>query len=99
MVDRARQTVFRIEPSATAPTRDLPAGASGGEGALLRQAGADRADPNIRATLTREGIKGWELVQIVNLNNGARIETYVIPGERGSGVICLNGPAARTARS
>jgi hypothetical protein len=56
VVDRARQTVFRIEPSATAPTRDLPAGASGGEGALLRQAGADRADPNIRATLTREGI-------------------------------------------
>jgi aspartate 1-decarboxylase len=38
-----------------------------------------------------------ELVQIVNLNNGSRIETYVIAGERGSGVICLNGPAARTA--
>ena len=38
-----------------------------------------------------------ELVQIVNVNNGARIETYVIEGERGSGIICLNGPAARTA--
>ncbi len=36
-----------------------------------------------------------EKVQIVNNNNGARIETYVITGERGSGAICLNGAAAR----
>lgn len=36
-----------------------------------------------------------EKVQIVNNNNGARLETYVIPGERGSGIICLNGAAAR----
>lgn len=36
-----------------------------------------------------------EKVQIVDNNNGARLETYVIPGERGSGVICLNGAAAR----
>jgi aspartate 1-decarboxylase len=36
-----------------------------------------------------------EKVQIVNCNNGERIETYVIKAERGSGVICLNGPAAR----
>ncbi|KAF1679855.1 aspartate 1-decarboxylase [Bacillus mexicanus] len=36
-----------------------------------------------------------EKVQIVNNNNGARLETYIIPGERGSGVICLNGAAAR----
>jgi aspartate 1-decarboxylase len=36
-----------------------------------------------------------EKVQIVNNNNGARFETYVIPGERNSGVICLNGSAAR----
>ena len=36
-----------------------------------------------------------ERVQIVNNNNGERIETYVITGERGSGVICLNGAAAR----
>ena len=34
-------------------------------------------------------------VQIVNVNNGERLETYIIPGARGSGVICLNGPAAR----
>ncbi len=36
-----------------------------------------------------------EKVQIVNNNNGARLETYTIPGERGSGVVCLNGAAAR----
>lgn len=36
-----------------------------------------------------------EMVQVLNLNNGERIETYVIRGERGSGIICLNGPAAR----
>ena len=36
-----------------------------------------------------------EKVQIVNNNNGARLETYVIKGKRGSGVICLNGAAAR----
>jgi aspartate 1-decarboxylase len=36
-----------------------------------------------------------EKVQIVNNNNGARLETYAIRGERGSGVICLNGAAAR----
>ncbi|MEM6631119.1 MAG: aspartate 1-decarboxylase [Bacteroidota bacterium] len=36
-----------------------------------------------------------ERVQIVNNNNGERLETYVIKGERGSGVICLNGAAAR----
>ncbi len=36
-----------------------------------------------------------EKVQVLNVNNGSRFETYVIKGERGSGVICLNGPAAR----
>lgn len=36
-----------------------------------------------------------EKVQIVNGNNGERLETYIIKGERGSGIICLNGPAAR----
>ncbi|MEK4444286.1 MULTISPECIES: aspartate 1-decarboxylase [unclassified Niallia] len=36
-----------------------------------------------------------EKVQIVNNNNGARFETYIIPGKRGSGTICLNGAAAR----
>jgi aspartate 1-decarboxylase len=36
-----------------------------------------------------------EKIQVVNVNNGARIETYLIKGKRGSGVCCLNGPAAR----
>ena len=36
-----------------------------------------------------------EKVQIVNINNGERLETYIIKGERGTGTICLNGPAAR----
>jgi aspartate 1-decarboxylase len=36
-----------------------------------------------------------EKVQVVNLNNGERLETYVIKGSRGSGNVCLNGPAAR----
>ncbi len=37
----------------------------------------------------------YEKIQVVNVNNGARIETYLIKGKRGSGVCCLNGPAAR----
>lgn len=41
------------------------------------------------------GIIAGERVYIVNNNNGARLDTYTIPGERGSGVICLNGAAAR----
>lgn len=41
------------------------------------------------------GMVANEKVQIVNNNNGARFETYIIPGERGSGVFCLNGAAAR----
>jgi len=36
-----------------------------------------------------------EKIQVVDVNNGSRLETYVIPGERGSGVVCLNGAAAR----
>jgi aspartate 1-decarboxylase len=39
-----------------------------------------------------------EKVQVVNVNNGERLETYVIKGEAGSGEICLNGPAARKAQ-
>lgn len=39
-----------------------------------------------------------ELVQVLNINNGVRFTTYVIKGERKSGVICLNGPAARLAQ-
>ena len=38
-----------------------------------------------------------EKVQVVNVNNGERLETYVIKGKRGTGMVCLNGPAARKA--
>ena len=47
--------------------------------------------------LDAAGILPGEKVQIVNNNNGARLETYTIRGKRGSGVICLNGAAARCA--
>lgn len=40
-------------------------------------------------------IREWEKVLIVNNNNGERLETYVIKGDKGSGVICMNGAAAR----
>ena len=45
--------------------------------------------------LSASGIREYEQVQIVNINNGARFSTYTIAGEAGSGVICLNGAAAR----
>jgi aspartate 1-decarboxylase len=45
--------------------------------------------------LEAAGLIENEKVQVVNINNGERIETYIIKGERGTGVICLNGPAAR----
>jgi aspartate 1-decarboxylase len=49
-----------------------------------------------RELLDAAGMLAGEQVHVVNLNNGARIETYLIAGRRRSGVICLNGPAART---
>ena len=45
--------------------------------------------------LDAAGILEYETVQIVDINNGSRFETYTIAGERGSGMICLNGAAAR----
>ena len=45
--------------------------------------------------LDAAGIREYQMVQIVDVNNGNRFETYTIPGEPGSGMICLNGPAAR----
>jgi aspartate 1-decarboxylase len=45
--------------------------------------------------LDAANIYPYERVQVVNLNNGSRLETYTIPGARGSGVICMNGAAAR----
>lgn len=45
--------------------------------------------------LKKAGIIPYEQVMVSNLNNGERFETYVIPGRKGSGEICLNGPTAR----
>lgn len=47
------------------------------------------------ALMDAVGMLPYEQVQIVNVNNGERFETYLIEGERNSGVVCLNGPAAR----
>src|SRR5690625_2126040 len=60
--------------------------------ANLNYVGSVKIDQDI---LDQVDILPNEKVQIVNNNNGARLETYVIPGERGSGIICLNGAAAR----
>lgn len=48
-----------------------------------------------RELLDAAGILPYEKVQVVNVNNGARLETYTIPGEPGARTVCLNGPAAR----
>lgn len=58
----------------------------------LHYEGSITIDSNI---ITAAGILPFEKVQVVNLNNGIRLETYVISGRPGSGDICLNGPAAR----
>lgn len=62
--------------------------------ANLKYVGSITIDEDL---LDAAGILPGEKVQIVNNNNGARLETYTIPGKRGSGVICLNGAAARCA--
>ena len=71
-------------------------------GGKIHRATVTEADLNYVGSITVDqdlldaaGICVNEKVQIVNNNNGARLETYTIPGERGSGVICLNGAAAR----
>ena len=48
-----------------------------------------------RALLDAVGITPYERVQIVNLNNGSRVETYVMEGKAGTGTLCMNGAAAR----
>jgi len=58
----------------------------------LNYVGSITIDENI---LDAVDMMANEKVQIVNNNNGARFETYIIPGKRGSGVMCLNGAAAR----
>lgn len=71
-------------------------------GGKIHRATVTRADLNYVGSITVDldlldaaGICVNEKVQIVNNNNGARLETYTIAGERGSGEICLNGAAAR----
>ena len=58
----------------------------------LNYIGSITLDPEL---IEAAGLVIGEKVQIVNCNNGERIETYVIEGNRGSGEVCLNGPAAR----
>ena len=71
-------------------------------GAKIHRATVTQADLNYVGSITVDldlldaaGICVNEKVQIVNNNNGERLETYTIAGERGSGVVCLNGAAAR----
>lgn len=70
--------------------------------AKIHRARVTEADLNYVGSITIDeaiieavGMLPNEKVQIVNNNNGARFETYIIPGERNSGVICVNGAAAR----
>jgi len=60
----------------------------------LRYEGSITIDSKL---LEAADILPYEKVQVVNINNGARLETYVIPGDAGSGIICMNGAAARCA--
>ncbi len=63
--------------------------------ANLKYMGSITIDKNL---LDAADIYPDERVQVVNLNNGSRVETYVLEGKAGSGVICMNGPAARWAQ-
>ncbi len=60
--------------------------------AILHYEGSITIDENL---MELAGLLVGEKVLVVDINNGARFETYVLAGERGSGVICLNGAAAR----
>lgn len=71
----------------------------------IHRATVTEADLNYEGSVTVDqdlldaaGLMHYEMVQIYNINSGDRFETYVIPGEAGSGVICLNGAAARKAQ-
>ena len=63
-------------------------------GANIRYIGSIEIDEDL---MDAADLIEFEKVQVLNINNGERLETYVIKGERGSGNICLNGPAARKA--
>ena len=68
----------------------------------IHRATVTEADLNYAGSLTLDvdlmeaaDMHPYEQVQVLNVHNGARFETYLIEGERGSGIVCLNGPAAR----
>ena len=63
--------------------------------AELNYVGSITVDPVL---LEAAGIREYEMVQVVDCNNGSRLETYTIAGEPGSGMICLNGAAARSVQ-
>ncbi len=63
--------------------------------AALNYVGSIQIDEDL---LDAAGLLEGEKVQVVNINNGERLETYIIKGERGSGIVSLNGPAARKAQ-
>lgn len=63
--------------------------------AELNYVGSITVDPEL---MEQAGMLEYELVQIVDVENGNRFETYTIAGEPGSGMICLNGAAARQAQ-
>ena len=63
-------------------------------GADLNYMGSITIDPEL---MEAADLLEYEQVHVVNINNGARFETYVISGQRGEGEICLNGAAARLA--
>lgn len=64
--------------------------------AELNYVGSITVDPEL---MEAAGILEYEKVQIVDVENGSRFETYTIEGERGSGMICLNGAAARMVQT
>lgn len=73
--------------------------------AKLHRIRITEADVNYIGSITLDedlidaaGLLEGEKVQVLNVNNGERLETYVIKGERGSGSVCLNGPAALKAK-
>lgn len=75
-------------------------------GGKIHRATVTQADLNYVGSITIDqdlldaaGICANEKVQVVNNNNGARLETYAISGERGSGIVCLNGAAARLVQA
>ena len=63
--------------------------------ANLKYVGSITIDSSL---LSAAGLLLYEQVQIVNLNNGSRVATYVMEGKADSGIICMNGPAARWAQ-